>query len=179
MITPKGHRIHGVLKSFNVSPKGSYESLLVGADGKTLQVNFPQHSATYVVQSANLDEVIAIRVQVQEPNPHAEHPVFQLLSLEGADGTMLDLRENGHFSATVKHLNYALHGEVNGAMLDTGDFLHVKPHGAKAIYLRPGMKVIGRGPTRPMMGGGKVIEAEEVNGLKIEHKPKPKKKHEH
>jgi hypothetical protein len=41
------------------------------------------------------------------------------------------------------------------------------------------MKVVGRGQTKPKLGGGSVIEAEEVNGLKLDHKPKPKKTHAH
>ena len=76
----------------------------------------------------------------------------------------------------MERLNFAVHGEVNGAVLDSGDFLHLKPHGAAAIDLTVGINVKGKGPTKPMVGGRRVIEAEEVNGIQMEKKPKPKKK---
>jgi hypothetical protein len=73
-------------------------------------------------------------------------------------------------------LNYALHGEVNGGILESGDFLHLKPEGARAIGLALGMAVEARGKTRPTPGGWFVIEADEVNGTIIGHH-KGKKKH--
>ena len=80
------------------------------------------------------------------------------------------------FSVKVERLNYALHGEVNRAILVTGDFLHLKPQGAAALAIAVGMEVKGVGSTKPMISGFRVIETQEVNGIKLDHKPKPKKK---
>jgi hypothetical protein len=73
-------------------------------------------------------------------------------------------------------LNYALHGEINGAVLESGDFVHLKPEGASAVRIKLGMKLEGVGETRPMVNGRSVIEAKEVNGIAIEHH-KALKKH--
>jgi hypothetical protein len=92
--------------------------------------------------------------------------------------------ESGKFSGRVARLNYALHGEVNGGILESGDFLHLKPEGARAVGLKLGLSVKGKGKTKPMADGHLVIEADEVNGIPIErhkgpHKAphKAKKKH--
>ena len=79
------------------------------------------------------------------------------------------------FSGRIERLNYALHGEVNGGILESGDFLHLKPEGAQAVGLVVGMAVEARGTTKPMPGGRFVIEADEVNGTVIGH-GKAKKK---
>ena len=76
----------------------------------------------------------------------------------------------------MQRLNYALHGEVNGAILDSGDFLHLKPHGARVLQLVVGMDVKGVGSTKLATCGHRVIDAKEVNGVQVEKKPGPKKK---
>jgi hypothetical protein len=68
---------------------------------------------------------------------------------------------------------------VNGALLESGDFLHVKPHGAAALELRAGMKVKGTGSSKPMFDGHRVIEATEVNGVLMEKSQNPRKKAHH
>jgi hypothetical protein len=52
------------------------------------------------------------------------------------------------FSGRIERLNYVLHGEVNGGVLDSGDFLHLKPEAAP---------VEARDRTKPMRGGRFVI----------------------
>jgi hypothetical protein len=157
----------GIVQTFNISPKGSPEGLLLESDGEIIQINFlPEFAAEIAAMAAEGKEFKA-NVEPEEAHGHPSHTVFRLLSLNGHDG---------HFSGKVKHLNYALHGEVNGAILDSGDFLHLKPHGAAALDLKPGMKVKAAGPSKPMFDGHRVIEATEVNGIAIDKKPKPKKK---
>ncbi len=124
---------------------------------------------------------IRAKVETFEGKGSSLHPVYQLLSLSDDKNKKLSLDEpNGHdagaFTGKIERLNYALHGEVNGAILDSGDFLHVKPHGAAALGLTVGMKVKGTGGRKPMIDGHQVIEADNVNGIEIEKKPKPKKK---
>lgn len=139
-------------------------------DGEVIQINFRQEFAAEIAAVTAEGKELKADVEPEEVQGHPNHPVFRLLSLDG---------HNGHFAGKVKHLNYALHGEVNGAILDSGDFLHVKPHGAAALGLKPGMKVKGTGSSKPMFDGQRVIEATEVNGIPMERKPKPKKKAHH
>lgn len=172
---------HGTVQAFNVSPKGTYEGLLLKTEDELIQVNFPQEFGTQIADLASEGMEIQVEVESQEVKGHASHPVYQLLSITNARKERFSLAEsnglqNGSFSGKVERLNYALHGEVNGAILDTGDFLHLKPHGAVALDLTVGLTVNGKGSTKPMLGAHRVIEAEEVNGITLEKKPKPKKK---
>jgi hypothetical protein len=160
----------GIVQTFNVSPKGTLEGLLMRIDRDIIQINFRQEFAAEIVSVAAEGKELKADVEPEEAHGHPNHPVFRLLSLGG---------RNGHFTGKVKHLNYALHGEVNGAILDSGDLLHVKPNGAAALDLKPGMKVTGKGSSKPMFDGHRVIEASEVNGIQLEKKPKPKKKSHH
>ena len=177
-------KVTGIVQSFNVSPKGHYEGLLLESQGESLQVNFPQEWGETIAELAAPGASIHIEMEPHEKNGHSLHPVYRLLALTNEKQRKFSLIEdgrsgNGHFSGKVDRLNYALHGEVNGAILDTGDFLHVKPHGAAALALTVGMKVKGAGPCKPMLGGHRVIEASEVNGIQVDKKPKPPKKAHH
>ena len=151
-----------------------------------MQINFPQEWGATVADLALPGKTIHAEVEPHEKDGHGCHPVYQLLSLTNDKQGEFSLcgstgENNGHFSGKIERLNYALHGEVNGAILDTGDFLHVKPHGAAVLELTVGMKVKGAGPSKPMIGGHRVIEAGEVNGINLEKekKPKPPKKAHH
>ncbi len=174
----------GTVQSFNISPKGSYEGFLLESNDGLIQINFRQEWSATVAELAEPGAHIQIKVERYDGDGHpAAHPVYQLVSIGGEETFSLSeakgAEDDGHFSGKVERLNYALHGEVNGAVLDTGDFLHVKPHAAAALNLRAGMHVEGTGTAKPMVGGHRVIEADTVNGIAIEKKPKPKKKAHH
>ena len=91
----------------------------------------------------------------------AAHPVYHLLAAPAG------------VRGTVTRLNYAKHGEANGVVLDTGDFVHLKPGGVRQVGLKVGDKVVAEGDSRPMEFGGRVVEATVVNGHAIKGKPKP------
>ena len=169
----------GTVQSFNISPKGSYEGLLVESKGEVIQVNFPLEWSASIAGIAAPGQQVHLEVEPHEQHDHGLHPVYRLRSVSNEKKEKFPSSESnhkdGHFTGTVTRLNYALHGEVNGAILDTGDFLHVKPHGANALGLEVGMKVKGTGARKPMVGEHHVIEADEVNGVRLEKKEKPKK----
>lgn len=148
--------------------------MLKEKDGDLVQINFGHERSFAITGVAAVGEPIDVEVEPAPPHDKSAHPVFNLVSLNRSDagasaGTI-------SFCGTVMRLNYALHGEANGGILDTGDFLHLKPHGAAALDIKVGMTVKGTGSAKPMVGGHTVIEAEEVNGVAIEKKPKPKPK---
>ena len=167
----------GIIEALNISPKGFPEGFLLQTSKELVQINLPKDGPA----GTEFKPGDQISAEVEEEDHHhhhgePDHNVFRLLRLvkkngekpaPAADG-------NGKFKGRIERLNYALHGEVNGGILDTGDFLHLKPEGAQAVGLEIGMKVAGRGVRKPMMGGCSVIEAEEVNGVAIHHKAKKK-----
>ena len=76
----------------------------------------------------------------------------------------------------MARINFAKHGEPNGAILETGEFVHMKPHGAKAAKLKLGLELKVVGDIRVSPDGFTGIEAENINGIDIEH-AKPKRGH--
>jgi hypothetical protein len=167
----------GTIQSLNVSPKGFYEGFLLKTGKDVVQVNLPKDQVHSVGDQWRLSVEIAVEVEPDEARGTAGHQVFKLVRVIGKDhGTPGDPDALAKFTGRIERLNYALHGEVNGGILDSGDFLHLKPEGARAVSLETGMAVKGKGRRKPMVGGHCVIEAEEVNGLVIEHHI-AKKKH--
>ena len=67
----------------------------------------------------------------------------------------------------VKRINYTRHGEANGVVLESGDFVHLKPAGMKRVALKVGDHVSAEGPAALMPLGQQVVEAETVNGSSI------------
>src|SRR5581483_5469936 len=99
--------------------------------------------------------------------------VFRLCSLSTADGKQFNLpsRDGGpggggggggggrdsfqvaHVDGVVKQLNYTPRGEVDGAQLDSGDFVHVNPRDAASLNLAVGQKLSVDGRSHPMLAG--------------------------
>jgi hypothetical protein len=168
-------RLEGTVRSLNYSPKGTFEGLLLDSDGEVSQINFDPKLSQEIAEAAPPGTQVSVEAEKGESRGKAPHAVYELISLTGKDGASVG-SEEGTFSGKVARLNYALHGEVNGAILESGDFVHVKPHGAESLGLEEGMQVEGTGERKRTIDGHWVIEASEVNGLSIEGKPKPKPK---
>ena len=75
-------------------------------------------------------------------------------------------------TGAVARLNYARHGEPNGVVLGTGDFVHLEPDGMRRLGLQVGDAVTATGEAKPMARGGRVVEAETVNGVRLKGGPK-------
>ncbi|OWK41941.1 hypothetical protein FRUB_04019 [Fimbriiglobus ruber] len=158
--------LSGVVTSYNISPRGGIEGMLLSRDedGETVQVNFPPDTG---IPLAAIGQAVTIAV---DPEPHhgphhheGEHPVYHVVggATEPEDGEPTTLE------GAVKSLNYARHGEVNGVVLDGGEFVHLKPDGVKRVGLKIGDRIEVVGKARPMMAGGRVVEASVVNGTKV------------
>jgi hypothetical protein len=161
----------GTVESLNVSPRGFYEGFLLKTDKGIVQINLPQPESGAFGESLNPGGRVTAEVEPGEPRGEGPHEVYHLVHLLDAKGHVASGQTHGarNFAGSIARLNYALHGEVNGAILDSGDFLHLKPEGALALHLEVGMEVKGHGAAKPMVGGHSVIEAEEVNGIAIAH----------
>jgi hypothetical protein len=137
-----------------------------------VQINLPKGEHTGPAESLTPGEKLTVEIESEEPRGEPVHAVFRLVRVADPDGHLAESggkRGTRRFSDSSVRLNYALHGEVNGGILQSGDFLHLKPEGARAVKLKVGMQVEGRGAAKPMAGGHAVIEAEEVNGIAIHH----------
>jgi hypothetical protein len=79
---------------------------------------------------------------------------------------------------TVKRVNFARHGAANGVVLDSGDFIHLKPEGMKKVELKVGDHVTAEGIAALMPLGQRVIEATIVNGVSLSSKKSTRAKKE-
>ncbi len=163
----------GVIEALNISPKGFCEGVLLKSGATTIQLNLPKEESPRWDGLLTIGDTLCAEVEPEDAHGHPAHKVFRSVRLMTLNGKAF--AGGNEFSGRVERLNYARHGEVNGGILDCGDFLHLKPEGARLIKIKVGMKVSGSG-TRVLAPGGKsVIEAEEVNGLTIRHKQGAKK----
>jgi hypothetical protein len=159
------------------SPKGGIEGAIVRIAGERAQVTI-KHAPDLERAFADLREGDQIEAQITPLPAHdkgeAGHPVYELTALKsnaGSAGTNGSADSVGH----VARLNYALHGEPNGVVLDNGDFIHLRPDGQRQLGLKVGDAVEAFGDAKALrFGNGRVIEASRVNGQELA-KPKPKK----
>jgi len=111
-----------------------------------------------------------------------DHPVYEFQKLTTAKGEEIIISKpqpkprTEHvekISGVVKYLNYTREGEVNGAVLDSGDVVHLTPHGAEMVKLAVGQKLAVQGEAVTMAGGHKAVDAINVNGKEVHHGPPP------
>jgi hypothetical protein len=143
------------MERFNHSPEGRYEGLLLKSGDKLVQVNFPKPMAAEVTKAVATGDQISVVVVAEKTK--GDHPVYRLQKLTTAKGGEIAMEQK-----------IARHGEVNGAVLDNGNFVHLGPKGAKLVKLAIGEKLLVEGSATTMGDGHLVIEdPSEVNGVKI------------
>lgn len=179
------NEITGVVEQFNISPKGVYESLLLTTPKGTVQVNFPPEAGSNVSSLIAEGAKASFFVEEEEDERPSHHEVFRLIRFTGTNHQILKVEveaEPVKVKGVVSRINFARHGEPNGAILDSGDFIHMKPQGAKAVGLEPGMQLTVEGEARRSFVSARVIEAAVVNGTEMHPaatNPATKKKHAH
>ena len=167
----KTEKFQGILQEFNFSPKGGIEGFLLHFDGQTVQVNVTAEVGFAVVRGIGQQVEATVEPEsgsAKHPT-RGDHPVYQLMTLTGADGKTLIHSSPGNadivtVQGTVKRINYARHGEPNGVILESGEFIYLKPEGMKRIELKHGDQVTVEGTAAMMPLGQQVIEAKTVNG---------------
>jgi hypothetical protein len=75
--------------------------------------------------------------------------------------------QNEQIQGVVEHLNFSKSGDPNGAVLDTGHFVHMKRRAARALNLRIGQTLKVQGKSKTSASGQQVIEAAAVNGIDL------------
>jgi hypothetical protein len=178
----KAKALRGRIVGFNLSPKGVPEGILLvlAEDGETVQINFDPEVAGQVTGVVAEGQTFIADAIEADAHAEAAHAVFDLISLSDATGRQLFVAAGSaepdiSIGGTVVRLNHARRGEVNGGILDSGEFVHLRPHGVKAIGgLCIGQSLVVRGEIRPGWSGHRVIEARTVNGVEIN---KPHKDH--
>ncbi len=91
--------------------------------------------------------------------------VVTVALLAGLGGLVWCYGLQNHIAAGI---HYAKHGEPNGVILASGEFIHTRPHGMKKLRLEVGSSVSASGELRSTVLGTLLLEADEVNRMKME-----------
>jgi len=155
-------------------PKGNVEGFLIRVDGQLVQVVIDKDSekSSHLVSSLSVGQALVVATRGMPPSNKGlgEHPVHALqkvVSVDGATPRKVAAQKAGYTGRIVR-LNYAKHGAPNGYVLDSGDFIHVKPDGFLKFKLKVGDQVTADGDAHFLStGGGWAVEATSVNGKRL------------
>lgn len=105
------------------------------------------------------------------------HAVLDLLTMTASYGRQIrvpqpDDQKQVHLDGIVKRLNYGRAGDVNGVVINTGQFIHLGP-AASSLNLTPGQRLTVDGVQQPSMNGHVVVYPTSVNGSAVEGPPPP------
>jgi hypothetical protein len=167
----KTETLSGQLQQLLFSPKGGIEGLLVMVGSKTIQISMgPAASDT-----KDLTNAVGKPIEVKGSADHSPktkegaHPVYKLdVITKIAGAAVKPYGEAPPTGGVVAAIHYAKHGEPNGVVLESGEFIHTRPHGMKKLKLDVGSKVVARGEVRMTVLGTPLIEAHEVNRVTLE-----------
>jgi hypothetical protein len=170
-------RISGLFKHAIYSPKGMIEGILLDVDEQAVQIVI-EPDDPLAESFAKLKPGVKLEVETEGEvhsrkgaAAHAVHHLHRLISVGGKAQQPEPAQQR--VKGVVARFNYAKHGEPNGVVLDSGDFVHLKPHGMSASALEIGDPVEAEGAARAMVVGHRVIEATRINGKTVARKHPP------
>jgi hypothetical protein len=166
----KSKSLSGRLQQLLFSPKGGIERLLLQVDHKPQQVCMKPGTA----DAKALNDAVGKPIEVIASPDHSlkikagAHPVYQLDSITTLAGKACKPNAPQPISGVVANIHYAKHGEPNGVILESGEFIHTRPHGMTKLKIQIGSRVVAHGEARLTILGSALIEAHEVNRVTIE-----------
>jgi hypothetical protein len=172
-MTKKTKFINGVCQQLLFSPKGDIEGVLIRENGAVVQVSMsPQTGAIFARFSAAGSRVCVVAEPDHSPKTKGgQHPVYEFESFADAAGHAIDPPPEDSGMTTidgvVATLHFARHGQPNGVVLETGEFIHLRPHGMAQSLLKVGAAVRAVGDVRMTLLGNRLLDAHEINGIEI------------
>ena len=127
--------LKGTIAQTLYSPRGGIEGFLLDVGRVTVQFVCNEHDLAAQALHEGQDIVAIGTVRLPSIKVNAEHEVFDLVGLPGATVSADLIR------GKIVRFNYAKHGERNGVILDSGDFIHTRPDGLKRLGWRIGQTV--------------------------------------
>ncbi len=167
----KSKTLSGELHRLLFSPKGGIEGLLLNVGAETIQVSMAPGSIDARVLAAAVGKPVEVQAAAAHSpkTKQAAHPVYDLDRITVLAGEAFESTDDApSVSGIVSAIHYAKHGEPNGVILETGEFIHTRPPGMKKLKLKAGSKVVARGELRMTVLGNPLIEADEVNRVLLD-----------
>ena len=145
--------LSGKLSHLIYNPRGGIEGLLLDVDGIPAQFVSEPHLQTTLARCKPGQRLTLIG-ELRKPSPKgpSDHEVYDLKEIVGKA-----VSQQRTLKGTVVRLNYAKHGEPNGVVLDTGDFIHTKPDGLQKLGWKVGDKVQASGEAEPLKFGNAYV----------------------
>lgn len=164
----------GTFRHIVYSPRGGVEGFLLRVKDEDLQflVDKDDESLARVVAGLVTGQQLVVSGEESPPSGkgpgvHAVQSLRKLVSVDGAVPSKVKAKDVG-YTGTVARFNYARHGAPNGYVLDTGDFVHVKPDGFSRLKIKVGDRVKAQGDAHFLAtGSGWAVEATSVNGKRV------------
>src|SRR5665213_293306 len=168
----KAKYLTGSVQGYNVGPHGMPDGLLIKVDHKLIQINCPPTLGAALPAVAPNGDEVKITALPERSSASADHEIYRLVMLTNSKGQQLNAGpglpgQNVRVEGSVKQLNYDPRGHINGATLDTGDFVHLGMESAQQLKLAVGQKLAIEGVERPMMLGHNAVDARTVNGFAV------------
>jgi hypothetical protein len=169
----KAQFIHGICSQLLFSPKGEVEGVLVKLAGQTVQVALPPHIGAGLARSGSQGKQLHMLAVADNSHKTAEsaHPVYDFESFANTAGEAVEPPDSGEHETTVKgvaaQIHFARHGQPNGVVLQTGEFIHLRPHGMALAALEVGAKVSAIGVAGTTVLGTRMLEAHQINGVEL------------
>jgi hypothetical protein len=166
----KTEMLNGQIQQLLFSPKGGIEGLLMKVGSKSIQVSMDLATADASALADAVGKPIEAQARIDDSPKTKDcvHPVYKLQVITKIGGAALNPNGAGHpISGVVAKIHYAKHGEPNGVILESGEFIHTRPPGMKKLKLDVGSRVVARGEMRMTVLGTPLIEAHEVNRVAL------------
>ena len=166
-MSPKTELLSGTCQHFLFSPKGAIEGLLLQTKGKTIQVSIRPEVGTSLANKTGPGKRLRLLATLDKSPKAADgdHPVYEFEALTDRTGTALPPLDGlTQMKGVVARIHYAKHGQPNGVVLETGEFVHLRPHGMAAIGLVIGAKLTDKGELRTTVLGTRMLKAHHANG---------------
>jgi hypothetical protein len=166
--------ITGVCRQWLISPKGEIEGVLLAVKGTVVQVAADPASGAVLRRATAPGKRLRV-LALPDHSPKtaaAAHPVYRFSSFADAAGQACEAPGTDPTKAVrkgvVASLHFAKHGEPNGVVLETGEFIHLRPHGMALLGLGVGAEVRAVGTLRMTALGTLMLEASQVNRIVID-----------
>ncbi len=166
--------LSGVCRQWLFSPKGDIEGLLLSIKGAVVQVSTTPGTGLLLTRITAPGKRLRVLATADHSpkTAHAAHPVYRFNSFADAAGQAIDPPGADPAKAVCKGvvaaLHFARHGEPNGVVLETGEFIHLRPHGMALLGLGVGAQVRAVGEMRLTALGQPMLEAHQVNRIVID-----------
>jgi hypothetical protein len=163
--------LSGQLQQLLFSPKGGIEGVMLRVDSRIVQVSMRHDEADARTLQQAIGKVVELRVSADR-SPKARggtHAVYKLRAISTFSCKSVPSKQGTHaISGVVSSIHYAKHGEPNGVVLKSGEFIHARPRGMKKLKLGLGAKVTAEGELRMTILGMPLMEAHQVNRVTLE-----------